>query len=226
MEINKKIKILCSIDDGDQLDMTTAELLLKYRIPTVFYIPGNCSLSNDQIRKLAGIGDCETCNMIKGLFDIGAHTMTHPQDLKKLNDRELRKEIYGSKLWLEKVIERPVTRFCYPRGRFDKRVKEAVKLAGFKEARVTKGMNIEFPKDSFETKPTIHIYPEKPEYGDKTWMEIAKEKLYITMKEGGRFELWGHSYEIFDKFNMEEFFEDFLAYMDEEMKKINYSRKI
>jgi len=234
-------KFLCSFDDGNQLDMELAELLIKYKIPTVFYIPIKSDLYEGQIERLAGISDipCETCEKTKGLFDIGAHTINHPADLKLLGDDELTREIAGSKEALEKIVKRPVTRFCYPRGRFDDRVKKAVKNAGFKEARTTKSGSINFSEDNLAVRPTVHVHPSKrydcngnesfePEDGKDlmTWKEFAEFSLDKVIKEGGRFELWGHSYEIFEKYHQEEFLEDFLAYMDDELTKINYPREI
>ena len=170
----KKIEILVSIDDGHQLDMQMAGLLLKYKIPAVFYIaPDFSDLVKRQILKIAGFGSCDFCKKSKGLFEIGAHTLNHPPDLKLLSDKEAMKEIGGSKIRLEKMMgyKKKVTRFCYPKGKFDERIKGIVKDAGFKEARTVGYLNIEFPKDPYRTDPTIHIHPDKKEFKGKTWME-------------------------------------------------------
>lgn len=215
-----KRKILCSCDDGYNLDLTLSSLLRKYRIPAVFYIAPNYyrfGLSNDQMRYLAGVEN--------GLFEIGAHTMNHPYDLKRLSEKELVSEISGSKVYLEDIIKKPVTKFCYPRGRFDERVKQVVREAGFKEARTTRVLNIDFPKDLFETDTSIHIYPDRKEYKGRTWIEIGYELFDKVIKDGGRFEIFCHSFEI-EKYNLWESVNDFLQYMDDGMKKINYLRKI
>lgn len=222
---SSKIRIVFSVDDGSQYDLELADLLLKYNIPAVFYIPQDCELTEGQIQALSGMGTCIFCKDRKRLFDIGCHTLTHPQDLKKLTDKELWNEIKGAKDWLEKLIERLVTKFAYPRGRFDERVKNMVKKAGFKEARTTKVLSIDFPDDPFETNTTIHIHPDRKEYNEKSWNEIGFELFDKVIENGGRFEIWGHGWEI-EKYNMWEFVEDFLAYMDDKMKEINYPRKI
>jgi peptidoglycan/xylan/chitin deacetylase (PgdA/CDA1 family) len=49
-------------------------------------------------------------------FEIGAHTMTHP-DLGQLSGQEARKEIVGSKVALEAQLGGPVDLFAYPFGR-------------------------------------------------------------------------------------------------------------
>lgn len=222
---NKKIEILCSFDDGDQLDMRLADMLLEHKIPSVFYIPANCDLTEGQIEILSGQGDCPSCKKMKTLFDLGAHTMTHPKDLKRLSYPELIKEIGDSKKWLEKIIKRPVTKFCYPSGRYNSQVKLAVREAGFLEARTVNDLSIEFPEDKFAIRPTVHVYPSHERYGDKSWKELAEDKFDEVLKNGGRFELWGHSWEI-EKFNMWEFLEDTLGYMDGKMEEINYKREV
>ena len=50
-----------------------------------------------------------------GLVEVGAHTITHPP-LSRLSADERRKEIAGSKAFLEEVLGRPVTSFAYPYG--------------------------------------------------------------------------------------------------------------
>ena len=226
MQVVKR-KILASVDDGHQLDMTLADLLLRYRIPTIWYIPVEMTdLSNSQIRRLAGIGTCDFCWKARKLFQIGAHTLTHPQDLKKLSDEEAVKEIAGSKQALENIlIKKKVDKFCYPRGRFNNRIKEIVKNAGFKQARTTRILNTDFPDDPFEIDPSIHVHPERKEYKDKTWIDWGYLLFDEVIESGGRFEIFMHSWEI-EKYNMWGFLEEFLAYMDERMEKIKYIRKI
>jgi len=55
---------------------------------------------------------------------LGWHTWSH-RDLRKLNDEELTKEVTPP--W-------PMDYFAYPYGRFDERVENAVRTAGFKNA--------------------------------------------------------------------------------------------
>jgi len=223
---NRKRKFLVSVDDGSQYDLGVGDLLLKYKIPAVFYIPPKvCELSEAQIKRLSGIGTCPLCKTMRELFEIGAHTLTHPEDLKRLEDNELVEEIAGSKALLERIVKKPVTKFCYPGGKFNDRVKEVVERVGFKEARTTNILCIEFPKDPFETNPTIHVHPDRKEYKERTWIEWAYELFDKVLQEGGRFELFCHGWEV-EKYNQWEFLDDFLWYMSEGLKKINYPRKI
>jgi peptidoglycan/xylan/chitin deacetylase (PgdA/CDA1 family) len=50
-----------------------------------------------------------------GLFEIGAHTVTHPL-LSAQPVAAQRAELSNSKTWLEKFLDRPVTSFSYPYG--------------------------------------------------------------------------------------------------------------
>lgn len=210
----KKIQIISSWDDGRMQDLRLVELLKKYNIPAIFYIPSKArELDDRQIRDIAR----------DPLFEIGGHTENHPREMHLLTEKEARCEIGCGKKGIEKIIGKKITKFCYPRGRFSDDTKRIVAEEGFQMARTVKGLNTKFAKDPFETNPTIHVHAEHQIYGDRNWHEVAKEKLDEVIANGGRFEIWGHSWEI-AKYNQWEFFEDFLWYMDEEMKKINYQR--
>jgi peptidoglycan/xylan/chitin deacetylase (PgdA/CDA1 family) len=73
------------------------------------------------------------------LFEIGAHTVTHPllaAQPVETQDRELRE----SKSWLETLLERPVTSFSYPYGgssHYSSETVQAVRRAGFERACTT-----------------------------------------------------------------------------------------
>lgn len=176
------MKIVTSWDDGKLLDFTLIELLKKYDLPATFYIPNNCELSDSEIREIAKD------------YEIGGHTVNHPQDLKKLSDPDLTFEIESNKAYLEKIIGREITKFCYPRGRYDKRVMRAVKDAGYEEARTTKVFRLLKSKDSFQTGTTIHIF-QRPEYDGVDWLKLAKEYVGYADKNS-IYHIWGHSNEI------------------------------
>lgn len=59
-------------------------------------------------------------------WEIGGHTRTHP-DLCSLGDAALADELRGSKAALEERLGRPVATFAYPYGRYDARVRAAVR---------------------------------------------------------------------------------------------------
>ena len=70
------------------------------------------------------------------LIELGAHTMTHPS-LKTLSAANQMEEIEGSKVKLEKLLDRPVTNFSYPHGEYSAQTIELVRRAGFRTATTT-----------------------------------------------------------------------------------------
>ncbi len=79
-------------------------------------------MSWDEARQLAGLG-----------FDIGSHTCEHPI-LSRLDDAELRTEIWDSKMKIEAELGRPVTTIAYPNGGaadYSPRVVEITKACGY-----------------------------------------------------------------------------------------------
>jgi peptidoglycan/xylan/chitin deacetylase (PgdA/CDA1 family) len=71
--------------------------------------------------------------MISAGWEIGAHTLTHP-DLTTVGAVALRREVAGSRALLRLRLGAPVNAFCYPAGRSDARVRAAVAAAGFTTA--------------------------------------------------------------------------------------------
>jgi peptidoglycan/xylan/chitin deacetylase (PgdA/CDA1 family) len=101
--------------------------LLEHAIPSTLYVvsrllgrPGY--LTRAQLLEMAGAG-----------VWIGAHSRTHA-DLPSCSDGELEREVRGSREDLEDLLGEPVTRFAYPAGRHDARVRAAVAAAGFRSA--------------------------------------------------------------------------------------------
>jgi peptidoglycan/xylan/chitin deacetylase (PgdA/CDA1 family) len=185
----KNYTIETSWDDGGAGDLKIAKLLKKYRVPGVFYIVVDWIgkdgfLTWEQVRLIRRMG-----------FRIGSHTITHPQDLKKLHDEQLHYEIQNSKDMIEAVLGEKIDSFCYPRGRADNRVKRFVKEAGYTEARGTGRPGVIKVKDKFYLPGTIHVYQRK-EYGDKSILGFAREMIDRVIKEGGYCNIWGHSKEV------------------------------
>jgi peptidoglycan/xylan/chitin deacetylase (PgdA/CDA1 family) len=74
--------------------------------------------------------------MIKAGWEIDAHTITHP-DLTTVDDRRLWNEVDGSRVDLRHMFHVPVDFFCYPSGRYDAHVIDAVRRAGYLAATTT-----------------------------------------------------------------------------------------
>jgi peptidoglycan/xylan/chitin deacetylase (PgdA/CDA1 family) len=68
---------------------------------------------------------------------IGSHGMSH-RDLRRLDDRQLDSEVSGSRKLLEDRLGVPVTAFSYPFGRFNARVAEHVRKAGYAQGFTTR----------------------------------------------------------------------------------------
>jgi peptidoglycan/xylan/chitin deacetylase (PgdA/CDA1 family) len=68
-----------------------------------------------------------------GVLRFEPHSRTHP-DLRRLDDAEAQDEISGSKVDLERQIERGTHAFCYPSGFFGPREPDLVREAGLRYA--------------------------------------------------------------------------------------------
>jgi hypothetical protein len=68
--------------------------------------------------------------MVAAGWELAAHTIHH-LDLTELDGARLREEVAGSRAILRREYGVPVRNFCYPAGRFDPAVVEAVKDAGY-----------------------------------------------------------------------------------------------
>jgi len=184
----KDIIITTSWDDFTEYDERLLELLNEHQIPATFYIPYK---QITQPQKLA------LAKQILKDYEIGSHTVNHPQDLKKVTDDELVDEVAGSKKLLEDILGTKVNSFCYPRGRYNERVIKAVKEAGYLSARTVDVGNIGIICNPFEIKTTVHAYSGRKEYGDySSWVDYALHKLDMVLACGGYFHLWGHSLEV------------------------------
>jgi peptidoglycan/xylan/chitin deacetylase (PgdA/CDA1 family) len=71
--------------------------------------------------------------MIDAGWELAAHTINH-QDLTTLEPAALEEEVAGSRAILRREYGVPVADFCYPAGRFDETVIDAVKAAGYTAA--------------------------------------------------------------------------------------------
>lgn len=178
------MKPIVSIDDGSAYDLHVAELLAKYDVHGIFYIPGTAQLSPYDIQELSK------------QFEIGGHTQTHPR-LTRVDESRGRWEILSNKHNLEDIIGKPVTKFAYPRGYNNEHIQSWVKDAGYTEARVVTLFNYREPVNPYATHPTVQIYNGKVEYSGQSWVELAV--LYYEKAKAeanGRFELFGHGWEI------------------------------
>lgn len=197
-----------SWDDGHELDLKLAELLTKYHLPGIFYITidyvGTMGyLTWDQIRGLRNRG-----------FEIGAHTVTHPVDMKQLEHDYQWFEIQTGRDLLKAALGSEVLSFCYPRGRYNQTTKDLVKQAGYVEGRTTQVLQRQFD-DRYQKPTTIHWYP-RSEYQGQEITKIARDQFDQAFKDDAYYHLWGHSWEI-EKLGLWQELEDHLRYINKQL---------
>jgi len=198
--------IITSWDDYSEENLKIAFLLKKHKLPGIFFIEVDDFKKIDQIVKLSHEG-----------FEIGCHTFSHPQDLKLLNFDGLNLQIRSAKRTIERELEKPISWFCYPRGRFDDKVVSEVRRAGFRNARTTR---IGFGGAAFE-KAGFHCF-QRREYNGKDWMIYLKEMIDKYDPERGDIHIWGHGWEI-EKYHEWEKLDEVLRYLSEKNNAKNLS---
>jgi peptidoglycan/xylan/chitin deacetylase (PgdA/CDA1 family) len=122
--------IVLSFDDGYLSDSTRAYPVLRdHTWPGVLNLQvdllGPHGLPRRRVRQLIGSG-----------WEVDAHTFTHP-NLTAVDDTRLWREVDGSRLAIRRLFHVPVDFFCYPGGRYDARVIDAVRRAGYLGATTT-----------------------------------------------------------------------------------------
>jgi peptidoglycan/xylan/chitin deacetylase (PgdA/CDA1 family) len=143
-----------SWDDGDPADLRLAEQLIRHGLRGTFYLcrdrSGRPRLSEPQIKELAAIPQVE----------VGSHTLTHP-DLRRLSQRQVDIELRDSKAWLEDLIGKAVTSFCYPKGLHRRSLAGRVAAAGYALGRTTMSGHTDTAFDPFLMPTTMQLYPHR-----------------------------------------------------------------
>jgi peptidoglycan/xylan/chitin deacetylase (PgdA/CDA1 family) len=98
--------------------------------------PGVLNLKVDNVGAPWGISERHVRSLVAAGWELGAHTITHA-DLRTLDDAALKHEVAGSRARIAKRFGVRVDFFCYPAGRYDRRVISAVRHAGFLGATTT-----------------------------------------------------------------------------------------
>ena len=140
---DSSLRVVLTFDDGCETDLTVAAPLLREAnfnatfYATVEHLGRRGYLSSSQLRELSDQG-----------FEIGSHSMTHSY-LHDLTTERIRAEVVESKARLEQLTGRRVAHFSCPGGRWDRRVSEIVREAGY-DSLVTSQIGINAPEtDSF-----------------------------------------------------------------------------
>ena len=117
--------VAITFDDGCESDLVTAAPILReLGFGATFYVTTGLLgsrgyLSFRQLKELSDLG-----------FEIGCHSMTHSY-LSDLADEGLEREVVGAKLQLEQILGRTVEHFSCPGGRYNRRVVEIARRAGY-----------------------------------------------------------------------------------------------
>lgn len=208
----EKLKIITtSWDDGHPKDQRIAELLDKYNLKGTFYIPK----ANDENEVMA---EKEIISLSKE-FEIGGHTINHVR-IRTLLQQTLSSEILGCHQWLKELINKDPVSFCFPGGVLNQNAINYTKNIGFKVIRTTELLSTEVKGVVIPTTLQVFKHSSSTYYKHllkrKKWSSLAnysrfgsssnllfltERYLNHTLKSGGCFHLWGHSWEI-DQFNL------------------------
>ena len=136
--------VVLTFDDGYSDVYTQAYQVLKqHHFRAVAYIVSGFvgregqNVMPDQVREMDANG-----------IEIAAHTVNHV-DLTKLHGQELWYEVKVSKDALEALVGHPVLDFCYPSGRYNPEVVQAVAAAGYQSATTTESGAVHSLGDRF-----------------------------------------------------------------------------
>jgi peptidoglycan/xylan/chitin deacetylase (PgdA/CDA1 family) len=135
--------VVVSFDDGYRSVAHSAFPTLRER-----GWPGVLNLAVKNLHVRGGISERQVRRLIAGGWEIDAHSLSHA-DLTAIGRGQLAREVAGSRRELRRLFHIPVDFFCYPGGRYDGRVIEAVRKAGFLAATTTIE-GLAFPAAPFE----------------------------------------------------------------------------
>lgn len=143
--------IIFTFDDGYSDAYQAASILHNSQMTGTFYVItdfiGRTNyLTLDQIKE-----------MLKWGMTIGSHTLSHP-DLAKIADIDDQRQITESRQLLEKMINQPITDFCYPSGSYNQAIVDIVHSAGYLTATTTKSVSaVGFA--NYLTLPRLRVSP-------------------------------------------------------------------
>ena len=202
--------VTTSWDDGHRSDLKIAKLLHERMISGTFYIPSN------EVTRSALLG-AELRGLISTGFEIGAHTVSHP-NLSTLNRGEITREVVNCKEILEQAVGARISMFCYPGGRYNRNVIRELRRAGYDGARTTRMFSTHWKFPPFEMPTTVQAFPHSkveclrnlvraPNLhrlftyasqgrGHRNWVALGQRFFDQVLQDGGIWHLYGHSWEI------------------------------
>jgi peptidoglycan/xylan/chitin deacetylase (PgdA/CDA1 family) len=146
--------IVISFDDGYASQYQHARATLDR-----LHWPAVLDLEVGNVAAKGGLSRAQVARLVRDGWEVAAHTLTHP-DLTTVDAARLRREVAGSRRWLQHAFDVPVRFFCYPAGRYDARVEAAVRRAGFEGATTTR-QGVASPHDDPFALPRVRGAPEQ-----------------------------------------------------------------
>ena len=131
-ELGERPPVCLTFDDGFRDNYERAfPLLQRFRASATIYLaPQISGIDSLRATEIRGMVD-------SGLIEFGAHTVHHV-NLTQVDEATARREIVDSKNAVEQLTGRPCHSFAYPFGRWNDRVAELVREAGFLSAVTTR----------------------------------------------------------------------------------------
>lgn len=185
-DLENKNDIALTFDDGWQNFYTNVfPTLQKYGFSaTIFIIAGYVGEeSNWDYKKKKHLSWEEIRSLAKEGIEIASHSINH-LDLRGLDDRQLEHEVSDSKNIIEDKLGLPVKYFSYPFGRYNRKIIEAVKSAGYENAFALSGDNDDFALARravylYDTPYSINLKLHK-----NLWLEGCKDYINNSLAGG------------------------------------------
>lgn len=193
---NKTRAFTLSYDDGVIQDRRLAELFRRYGLKCSFNLNSG-SLGNQEVRRDPGKKELdvskvqpEELGQVYATHEICGHGLYH-SSLESIGAPLAMYEIVEDKRRLEALAGKPLKIFAYPYGRYNDRVVEQLRLAGYQGARTVNSTHgFDLPENFLTWNPTCH-------HGDPMLMELAKKFVAPDGKTAPKlFYVWGHGYEL------------------------------
>lgn len=179
------MEILASWDNGSQYDLKMSELMNKYSIKTVFFLPSS-------FKKDKQMNEFEY-KLLASNFEIGSCGSSQ-KPLKKMTIPQIAMEINGSRKILQDISNQEINKFAYPKNSISSLTSSLAKGAGYTSARTRIVGNLKQNED-FNKNCTVQIGLDRIEYDNKCW-ELFSDELILQLNESSEFHLFGNSLDI------------------------------
>ncbi len=135
LDLPKKPIIITFDDAYEEIHSVVRPVLQKYGMPAVVFVVGDLSIRESVWDKEFGtvfklLSEQQIIELKQDGFEIGSHSMTHP-DLTKLSREEAWRELLRSRMLLEILLNSPVRSFAYPYGLLNDSIKKMASEAGY-----------------------------------------------------------------------------------------------